>query len=172
MVWLKKGSEYSVEEIAEIIEYIKSALDNYESLVAKTELDNEKEKYDILCKQRIEDLEYVQKIYDRLVIEENDKRDMELIESLEDEEANKDYAETQDDQEIDIEEQIIDYLSEYFKIEMNDKLLKKLRSHKNEYEKIKNMIVYNRSGIKESFNNNVELDDVLSYVKLKSLKTA
>ena len=54
---------------------------------------------------------------------------------------------------------------------MNDKLLKKLRSHKNEYEKIKNMIVYNRSGIKESFNNNVELDDVLSYVKLKSLKT-
>ena len=172
LVWLKKGSEYSVEEIAEIIEYIRSAIDNYESLVAKTELDSEKEKYDILCKQRIEDLEYVQKIYDRLVIEENDKRDMELIESLEDEEADKDYAETQDDQEIDIEEQIIDYLSEYFKIEMNDKLLKKLRSHKNEYEKIKNMIVYNRSGIKESFNNNVELDDVLSYVKLKSLKTA
>ena len=172
MVWLKKGSEYSVEEIAEIIEYIRSAIDNYESLVAKTELDSEKEKYDILCKQRIEDLEYVQQIYDRLVIEENDKRDMELIESLEDEETGKDYGETQDEQEIDIEEQIIDYLSEYFKIEMNDKLLKKLRSHKNEYEKIKNMIVYNRSGIKESFNNNVELDDVLSYVKLKSLKTA
>lgn len=172
LVWLKKGSEYSVEEIAEIIEYIKSAIDNYESLVAKTELDSEKEKYDILCKQRIEDLEYVQQIYDRLVIEENDKRDMELIESLEDEETDKDYADIQDEQEIDIEEQIIEYLSEFFKIEMNDKLLKKLRSHKNEYEKIKNMIVYNRSGIKESFNNNVELDDVLSYVKLKSLKTA
>lgn len=109
-----------------------------------------------------------------MVREENNKRDMELIDSLEDEEEETDenYTGIQDEQEIEIEEQIIEYLSEFFKIEMNEKLLKKLRSHKTEYEKIKNMIVYNRSGIKELFNNNVELDDILSYMKLKSLKSA